>query len=94
MGRNTPSAKTGRRHVRVDMASPSNLGMIVTEIEITGNFVDDMRRADTLRSVTTYQSQLAARGIDYALQQNLPQGTYQVSGNANGGPVTIAPYGE
>ena len=52
------------------------------------------RRADILRGVSTYQSQLAARGIDKALEDRLPKGSYTVSGKATGKPVELVPYRE
>lgn len=93
MGRNVATIKTGRRPIHVvERVSQQDIGVLSTTIEITGNYTADRIRADNLKGINTYQSQLAARGIEKALEDRLPQGNYTVSGKSTGGQVTLTPY--
>ena len=92
MGSRFVNTKVGRRPIHVAERSSPQDKTLTTIIEITGNRDDDMRQAANLRGVTTYDSQLAARGVDQALEYRLPRGRYEVSCKSAGGPIELRRY--
>ena len=93
MGRNTPSAKVGRRTINPHISQPRDISaLLTTAIELTGISFEDERRAELLSDALTPEGRLAYRAYKQALQSKLTPGTYQVTGRVSDGSVEFRHY--
>ena len=93
MKRSIGRANHNRKTVHGDAISSQYTGILRTEILVEYNKIDNIAQLDRLRNFRTPHLELAARGLEKAINDNLPQGTYEVSGKAGrDGPVALIPY--